>query len=177
MTDLQPMQDHGGSCSFGSKSLDSPHKCPDGEGGAHPAVDVPAMLSCERALAPQVSAGLMSSVRQALEEGRCDELVSARVLNILEQDSVQRDLENLRILIELARSEKALVATQQALALKEAEVASLNCQVQELELANAALVRRAHQIPAPSSAELHAKLQFAENRVQQLMADYEDKQV
>jgi exonuclease VII small subunit len=49
--------------------------------------------------------------------------------------------------------------------------------VQELELANAALVRRAHQIPAPSSAELHAKLQFAENRVQQLMADYEDKQV
>jgi hypothetical protein len=119
----------------------------------------------------------MSSVRQALEEGRCDELVSARVLNILEQDSVQRDLENLRILIELARSEKALVATQQALALKEAEVASLNCQVQELELANAALVRRAHQIPAPSSAELHAKLQFAENRVQQLMADYEDKQV
>ena len=81
-------------------------------------------------------AELMSSVRQALDDGGCDQLASARVLNLLEQDAVGRDLENLRIMIELARSEKSLAATQQALAAKEAEAASLSAKAEELEQAN-----------------------------------------
>ena len=81
----------------------------------------------------QPMAELMSSVRRALDDGGCDQLASARVLNLLEQDAVGRDLENLRIMIELARSEKSLAATQQALAAKEAEASSLSAKAEELE--------------------------------------------
>ena len=114
--------------------------------------------------------GLMSSVRQALEKGGCDELASARVLNLLEQDAVGRDLDNLRVLIELARSEKSLAATQQLLAASESETALLNHKVEELEQANAALVRRVHHIRASGSTELREQLQRA-------CEDLEDKKV
>ena len=119
----------------------------------------------------------MSSVRQALDDGGCDQLASARVLNLLEQDAVGRDLENLRIMIELARSEKSLAATQQALAAKEAEAASLSAKAEELEQANAALVRRVHQLRSSGSSELQEQLQAALSQQQQLRADLEDKKV
>jgi hypothetical protein len=115
-------------------------------------------------------AGLMSSVRQALEKGGCDELASARVLNLLEQDAVGRDLDNLRVLIELARSEKSLAATQQLLAASESETALLSHKVEELEQANAALVRRVHHIRSSGSTELQEQLQQARE-------DLEDKKV
>jgi hypothetical protein len=122
-------------------------------------------------------AELMSSVRRALDDGGCDQLASARVLNLLEQDAVGRDLENLRIMIELARSEKSLAATQQALAAKEAEAASLSAKAEELEQANAALVRRVHQLRSSGSSALQEQLQAALSQQQQLRADLEDKKV
>ena len=122
-------------------------------------------------------AELMSSVRQALDDGGCDQLASARVLNLLEQDAVGRDLENLRIMIELARSERSLAATQQAMAAKEAEAALLCVKLEELEQANAALVRRVHQLRSSGSSELQEQLQAALSQQQQLRADLEDKKV
>lgn len=139
------------------------------------APDDDAVMAAGGAINAHVAAGLMSNVRRALEEGGCDALASARVLNLLEQDAVSRDLENLRILIELARSEKMLVASQQALAAREAEVASLSMQTAELEQANSALVKRAHQIRKSGSSALHEQLQDALNQLQQLRADFEDK--
>jgi hypothetical protein len=141
------------------------------------APDDDAVMAAGGAINAHVAAGLMSNVRRALEEGGCDALASARVLNLLEQDAVSRDLENLRILIELARSEKMLVASQQALAAREAEVASLSMQTAELEQANSALVKRAHQIRKSGSSALHEQLQDALNQLQQLRADFEDKKV
>jgi hypothetical protein len=121
--------------------------------------------------------GLIGSVRRALEEGGCDSLACARVLNLLEQDAVGRDLDNLRILIELARSEKSLVASQQALAAKEAELALLSEKAAELEQANVALVKRANQNRKSGGAEVQEQLQDALNQLQQLRADFEDKKV
>lgn len=121
--------------------------------------------------------GLMSGVKQALEEGGCDTLARARVLNLLEQDAVGRDLDNLRILIELARSEKSLASTQQSLAAKESEAAALSQKTVELEQANAALVKRAHQNRKSGSSELQERLHDALSQLQQLRADFEDKQV
>jgi hypothetical protein len=121
--------------------------------------------------------GLMSSVKQALEKGGCDELASARVLNLLEQDAVGRDLDNLRVLIELARSEKSLAATQQLLAASESETALLNHKVEEVEQANAALVRRVHDIRASGSTELREQLQATLQQLQRACEDLEDKKV
>ncbi len=135
------------------------------------------MMSVGAAANAHASAGLMISVKRALEEGGCDALASARVMNLLEQDAVGRDLENLRILIELARSEKSLVASQQALAVKDAEVASLSLKAAELEKANAALVKRAHQSRMSGDAELQQELHEALNQLQQLRAEFEDKKV
>ena len=91
--------------------------------------------------------------------------------------AVGRDLENLRIMIELARSEKSLAATQQALAAKEAEAASLSAKAEELEQANAALVRRVHQLRSSGSSELQEQLQATMSELQQLKEDFEDKKV
>jgi hypothetical protein len=124
-----------------------------------------------------VVSALISSVKQALEEGGCDKLASARVLNLLEQEAVGRDLANLRILIELARSEKALAATQTALTVEEGETVSLRHKAEELELANAALVRRVQEIRASQSTELQEQLQAALSQLRQLRADFEDKKV
>ena len=145
--------------------------------GSDADVDRDAICAAGGGGAAQVSGPMMSSVKQALEEGGCDKLATARVLNLLEQDSVGRDLANLRILIELARSEKCAAAAQQALAVKEAETDALSRKADELELANAALVRRVQEIRASQSTELQEQLQAALSQLQQLRADFEDKKV
>jgi hypothetical protein len=131
-------------------------------------------------------AGLVSSVKQALEEGGCDELASARVLNLLEQDAVGRDLDSLRVLIELARSEKALAATQQLLAARDAEVASLSQRVGELLRANAAvensgsrsaLAHSLNETRAAGSREVQEELEAVAMQLQQVREDFEDKKV
>jgi hypothetical protein len=77
----------------------------------------------------------------------------------------------------MARSEKSLASTQQSLAAKESEAAALSQKTVELEQANAALVKRAHQNRKSGSAELQERLHDALSQLQQLRADFEDKQV
>lgn len=163
------MQDCAGEVESPIRSLE----CVQGGRGGAPDVDEGDAVA--RSGGVHAIEGLISNVRQALEQGGCDKLAGARVLNLLEQHAVNRDLENLRVLIELARSEKSLAATQQLLAASEADTLELRHKVGELEQANAALLRRVHQIRASGSTELQEQLQATMGELQQLKEDFEDK--
>lgn len=165
------MQDCAGEVESPIRSLE----CVQGGRGGAPDVDEGDAVA--RSGGVHAIEGLISNVRQALEQGGCDKLAGARVLNLLEQHAVNRDLENLRVLIELARSEKSLAATQQLLAASEADTLELRHKVGELEQANAALLRRVHQIRASGSTELQEQLQATMSELQQLKEDFEDKKV